>query len=145
MLGFFKGIIMNSILLIMRCIWELPQNIVGIIVWLIIRHKITRVEIIHKRLFFQTHNFGISLGSFVFWSNSNDAIVSIAPKNKEHEYGHTIQSLIFGPLYLILVGIPSISRVVYSSIYYRLNKIKWANYYNGYPENWADKLGMKHY
>ena len=24
-----------------------------------------------------------------------------------HEYGHTIQSLIFGPLYLIVMGIPS--------------------------------------
>ena len=66
---------MNSILLIMRCIWELPQNIVGIILWLIVRHEITKVEIIHKRLFFQTHNFGISLGSFVFWSNLNDSII----------------------------------------------------------------------
>lgn len=24
-----------------------------------------------------------------------------------HEYGYTIQSLIFGPLYLIIIGIPS--------------------------------------
>jgi len=136
---------MNPIVLVMRCIWELPQNIIGIIVWLMIRRKITKVEIVHKRLFFHTHHFGISLGSFVFWSNSDDAIVWIAPNNKEHEYGHTIQSLICGPLYLILVGIPSISRVVYSSIYYGLNKTKWANYYKGYPENWADKLGMKHY
>lgn len=136
---------MNLILLIMRCIWELPQNIIGIIIWLGIRHKITRVEIIHKRLFFNTHNFGISLGSFVFWSNSNNAIVPIAHDNKVHEYGHTIQSLIFGPLYLILVGVPSISRIVYSFIYYGLNKTKWANYYKGYPENWADKLGIKHF
>ena len=136
---------MNSMLLIMSWIWELPQNIVGCIVWLILRHTITRVEIIHKRLFFQTHNFGISFGSFIFWSNANDSLVPIAPENKAHEYGHAIQSLIFGPFYLILVGIPSISRVVYSSIYYALNKTKWANYYKGYPEKWADKLGMKHY
>jgi hypothetical protein len=136
---------MNSILLIMRCIWELPQNLVGIIVWLIIRHTITRAEIIHKRFFFQTHAIGISLGSFIFWSNSNDSIVPTAPTNKEHEYGHSIQSLIFGPFYLILVGIPSISRVMYCSLYCRLNKTKWANYYSGYPEKWADKLGMKYF
>jgi hypothetical protein len=129
----------------MRFIWELPQNIIGIIVLLFLRHKITKVEIIHKRLFFRTHDCGISLGSFVFWSNSNNTIVPMAPNNKEHEYGHTIQSLFFGPLYLIFVGIPSILRVVYSSIYYRLHKRKWQNYYKGYPENWADKLGMKHY
>lgn len=136
---------MNLIILIMRCIWELPQNVVGIIVWLVMRGKISEVEVTHRRLFFRTHGFGISLGSFVFWSNSDNAAASTTPGNKEHEYGHAIQSLIFGPLYLILVGIPSISRVVYSSIYYRLNKTSWANYYKGYPENWADRLGTRHY
>ena len=126
-------------------LWELPQNILGIIVYLFNRHKISKAEILHHRLFFKTQGFGVSLGSFIFWSEPVVETVPKIPRIKAHEYGHAIQSLIFGPLYLILVGFPSFSRFIYSSFYYRFKKTGWKNYYKGYPENWADKLGMKYY
>jgi hypothetical protein len=137
--------IMYKILYGIIFLWELPQNILGIIVWLFSRHKISKAEILHGRLFFQTTGFGISLGSFIFFSNSDNDTAPKTSPNKAHEYGHAIQSLIFGPLYLILVGFPSVSRYIYSSIYFRIKKIGWKNYYKGYPENWADKLGKRHY
>jgi len=78
-------------------------------------------------------NFGVSLGPYILigteWYH---------PRLIAHEYGHSIQSLILGPLYLILVGIPSVSMNILS----RIIKGKYAeNYYNRWPENWADKLG----
>jgi len=135
---------MYRIFLVAIFLWELPQNILGIIVWVLFRHKISKAEILHGRLFFQTKGFGVSLGSFIFWSESVFETAPNIPRIKAHEYGHAIQSLIFGPLYLILVGIPSFSRFFYSSFYYRFSKTGWKNYYKGYPENWADKLGMKY-
>ena len=58
----------------------------------------------------------VSLGMFVF--TTTNPMKDKRTKNKipdeelskrllVHEYGHTIQSLIFGPLYLIVMGIPS--------------------------------------
>lgn len=42
--------------------------------------------------------------------------------------------MMLGPLYLVLVGLWSIIRA-------GLNLYRNGQYYNGYPENWADKLG----
>ena len=53
-----------------------------------------------------------------------------------HEYGHTIQSLILGPLYLPFVGLPSL---LWAGCY-RLFRIRRA-YVSVYPENWAEHLG----
>ena len=71
-------------------------------------------------------NGGISLGNFIFLSKySAQRETAIA-----HEYGHTVDSHIMGPLYLILIGLPSI-----------LNA--WLHitdcYYSWYPERWANK------
>jgi hypothetical protein len=58
-----------------------------------------------------------------------------------HEYGHTRQSEMLGPSYLLVVGIPSLSKVLYSKWYRKKYGCKWANYFNAFPESWADKLG----
>jgi hypothetical protein len=120
-------------------IWELPQNILGAILWLIYRKKVKSIEVIHRRIFLQVSGFGISLGSFIFWSYYPYRDI------RKHEYGHSIQSLIFGPLYLLIIGIPSLSRAVYSRLYFRKHGTPWKNYFNAYPENWADRLGERYF
>ena len=59
----------------------------------------------------------MSLGLFVFvtsepyFAKKYEGQINIEELSKRllvHEYGHTIQSLILGPLYLIVIGIPSI-------------------------------------
>ena len=132
-------------MLALRFVWELPQNLLGVVVWLVVRRTITETTLEHGRLFFHVPNFGVSLGSFVFWSSTDQAIIKINPNNKVHEFGHTIQSLYFGPLYLLVIGLPSISRVLYGTLYYTFTKKKWQGYYRGYPERWADELGEKFY
>ena len=130
--------------LLTRFIWELPQNVLGILVWVVVRHTILEATHKHHRLFFQVPNFGVSLGSFVFWSDFEGAAVQNLD-NKVHEFGHTLQSLYFGPLYLLVVGLPSLSRVAYGVLYYALKKEKWLGYYAGYPERWADDLGRSYF
>ncbi len=81
-----------------------------------------------------------SLGLFVFLSDSLDA------QRKEdvmiHEYGHTIQSLMLGVLYLPIIGVPSM--IWCMTPYFQRKRIrKNISYYSFYPERWADRLGKK--
>lgn len=81
---------------------------------------------------------GVSLGKFVFVDSMPDGEYAYSDNTVRHEYGHSIQSLILGPLWLFIIGIPSF---IWASIYTVMgNRIK-ASYYNFYTEKWADKLG----
>ena len=59
-----------------------------------------------------------------------------------HEYGHTIQSLIFGPLYLIVMGIPS---TLWGFLPFCSNKRKEKriSYFSFFTEKWANHLGER--
>jgi len=83
---------------------------------------------------------GVSLGFFVLLHEksmirqSYDSIF-ICPEEEtiNHEYGHCIQSIMLGPLYLFIVGIKSLIN------YWTCKNTKV--YYTLFPEKWADKLG----
>jgi len=51
---------------------------------------------------------GISLGAFIFIDT--DITKADAPKSNfvNHEYGHSLQSILLGPFYLLIIGLPSI-------------------------------------
>ena len=57
-----------------------------------------------------------------------------------HEYGHSVQSMIFGPLYLLMVGLPSIlwCRVPSIGRSWRSGR---RSYYSFITERSADRLG----
>ena len=56
-----------------------------------------------------------------------------------HEYGHTIQSLIFGPLYLIIMGIPSTLWGFLPSCQKKRNG--GISYFSFFTERFANYLG----
>ena len=74
----------------------------------------------------------MSLGDYLFVNPMS------SQKSIQHECGHSKQSDILGPLYLIVIGIPSL---LHNIIHYLCSKIgiKW-NYYSFYTESWANKL-----
>jgi hypothetical protein len=74
----------------------------------------------------------VSLGCFIFVTNYNDERLI------KHEYGHTLQSLKLGFLYLLIIGLPSIIWAGFFKKYRQKNNI---NYYDFYTEKWANKLG----
>ena len=128
--------VISYILLILSIIWQLPQNIVA----LVMLPFMGKLKLVSFRKFCwciegQNMSGGISLG--------NIAIVSHAEAKREvyvaHEQlGHTVQSKILGPLYLFVIGIPSI-------IHAWLHK-KCPCYYHFYTEKWANKCaGIKTY
>lgn len=134
---------MKFLILPFLFIWELPQNVLGLMVFAVmkIRKKITKSELDAHRLFIETPNTGVSLGWLVFWTPAGNRFSHLTNDCRMHEYGHALQSAMLGPLYLLVVGIPSIVRVFYSKWYYKKYGRGWKNYFNGFPENWADKLG----
>jgi len=116
-------------------IWQLPQHMLALILI-----RFSKAEFDEKyqtsRVYRTKKLFGISLGQYIIMNTHHDY------QTIQHEYGHSIQSLYFGPLYLLIVGLPSITMNIISRIDYRFgNKKFYYNYYNRWPENWADKLG----
>jgi hypothetical protein len=118
-------------------LWELPQVLLALIFYATLKKKKKIVQAIDykdsKVYFIEGFPGGISL-SFMIFLNDIDLTNLRAIK---HEYGHTIQSLCLGWLYLIVVGVPSIIR---AGIWNRY-KLEEKKYYEGFPENWADFLG----
>jgi hypothetical protein len=79
---------------------------------------------------------GVCLGEYIFVS------VQAGERLLRHEYGHTRQSRRLGWLYLVVVGLPSVSMAAYSRVAARLGRPGPARrYYDRFPENWADRLG----
>ena len=86
------------------CIWQLPQLIIGILMAPFVGKK-TLVADRHFNFCWRGTNMngGISLGPIAYVSE-----ISKEPTIAHETDGHTVDSKIFGPLYLLIIGIPSI-------------------------------------
>ncbi|MDR0883680.1 MAG: hypothetical protein LBN05_03625 [Oscillospiraceae bacterium] len=120
--------------------WALPQNLAGLVLYLKNRkcaHKRFGHAII-SYLPLDIHKFGgVSLGMFIFINPGRPA--DWVHDADIHEYGHTMQSLLLGPLYLIVIGIASFvwcnlpacrkiwKRPTGDGLYYTLFTEGWAN------------------
>lgn len=105
-------------------IWQLPQNLLGILVKIF-----TKAEPI-EHICYWKYNSGLSLGTYIF-VNKNASFNTIF-----HEKGHQKQSLYLGWLYLIIIGLPSIIWATLKT----LGLFSNISYYKFYTEAWADKL-----
>lgn len=120
---------------IVMFLWQLPQNIVGLFFWLFLRPA--KVIGTHLGCVVRTSfkmRGGISLGNFVFLRDSGYPVL-MTSLDVQHELGHCLQSIILGPLYLIVVGIPSLLWAA-THTWIAPNK----SYYWFYTEKWADAL-----
>jgi hypothetical protein len=117
-------------------IWELPQTFLAAMIMIFLRRKISGRGIYRNTSIIYMKKFppGISLGRFIILNDK----YSGNELSIKHEYGHSIQSMRLGWFYLFIVGLPSIIRI----LVWRIRKLKSLDYYKGYPENWANKLGF---
>ncbi len=124
-------------------LWEAPQTALGLAMLGVeaVRKRIRKIEVENGRMVVESRGTGISLGHIVFWSRESSRWHELDDRNRAHELGHTKQSRLFGPLYLPLIGVPSISRAIYALAYREVTGREWTRYYAGYPEKWADRLG----
>lgn len=124
---------MKTFIFVLKYLWQLPQNIIGLIYELITSAE--KFEVNSDFTLYKNKLRGsVSLGDYIFIdkdSISNNRIIL-------HELGHRQQSLILGPLYLLIIGLPSI---IWASLYSLFPSIyNRYSYYDFYTEKWANKL-----
>lgn len=122
--------VLNILLFSLLFIWQIPQNLVALVM-LPFLGSLKKVCYRNYCLCYSGEYMrgGISLGNFAFVSER------LATKELDvaHEVdGHTVQSKILGPLYVFVIGIPSILWA------WLRNKEKHPNYYAFYTEKWAN-------
>ena len=119
----------HILLFILLFIWQLPQNLIA----LIMLPFMGKLELISYKKFcfaFKASNMsgGISLGNFAYLSPMSSRKIALV---KHEQEGHAVDSKIWGPLYLFVIGIPSIMWAWLSS--------NDKCYFDFYTERWANK------
>lgn len=124
---------MSKIKSFISYLWQLPQNIMGLFVVYFSKATYNKVWGVYDT----EKDFGVSLGKYVILYKYRGV------KTIKHEKGHQKQSLYFGWLYLLIIGLPSALGNLWDRIFHK----KWTSYererwyYNLPWEHWADKLG----
>lgn len=133
---------MGNIIKALLLIWELPQNIVGAF-YFIIHGVFAKAFIIDDGDSFEMYSDkqkgAVSLGVFrVYKAEYYKSSAYYVKLSRKHEKGHRQQSKWLGPLYLIVIGIPS---QIWATLHSFCKPISKIDYYWFYTEKWADKIG----
>ena len=118
-----------------ECTWGFPQSLLGFFLYLIYR-KSPHTSYKGSIVTYWPKKGGISLGLFTFIENYSGRKDYL----QRHEYGHTLQSLILGPFYLLIIGLPS---YIWANLPYfiKMRKEKNIPYNSFFTEKNADLLG----
>lgn len=124
--------------LIIQFTWGILQNIVGLLGYIILLSTSCKRYIYKNSIITVIPGGwgGVALGMFIFICEGCKG-TSLDDDPINHEYGHTIQSMILGPLWFLIIGLPS-------GIWYNMDKYRekhGVDYYSLYTESWANKLG----
>lgn len=113
-------------------VWQILQNLVGAVMWLYFKIR-GDIETIVTNKYSKVYRSkymsgGISLGCFAFVSNN------LAKKETaiRHEQGHMHDSKTMGPLYLLIIGLPSLLNAAFDFT---------ECYYSFYTEVRANRFG----
>lgn len=111
--------------------WQLPQNLLGLLLLLYLRgesrHRLGSIRFYYSKGFPGC----VTLGEYIIVGTQREITV-------KHEFGHILQSRYLGPLYLLVIGIPSLT---WAGLRMIVPALKEKDYYSFYTEKWADKLG----
>lgn len=126
-------------------IWELPQNIIGAFLFIffaVFSDSVILDDDDSLEMYSPMMRGAISLGIFRVYAykylGNGARYVELVRK---HEKGHRKQSMMLGPLYLIVIGLPSL---VWAALHSYVKRLGAVDYYSFYTERWADRLaGVK--
>lgn len=117
-------------------IWGLPQSVLASVLFLMCRNcprsRYRESVVVHWK-----RSGSLGLGIFLFLGTA--ATGDRAGEVLTHEYGHAIQSLILGPLFLPVIGLPSFLWCNLPCAK-KHRKEKGVSYYRFYTESSANKL-----
>ena len=120
---------------IVKYIWQAPQMLAALI-WYLIKKKHILYNSVGKfyKVYVGANRGGVTLGDRIFISKCYQGeYLSLVIA---HESGHVLQSKYLGPLYLFVIGIPSI---LWAATHRWIAPKK--SYYVFPTEAWANKLG----
>lgn len=125
-------VLLKWLINILMYIWQLPQNLCGLFYLMLPQSRVGKVtgnkdaDSLKASVHLQDQRGGVTLGRYIFiYRNDYNLEWTI-----KHECGHVKQSRILGPLYLFVIGIPSI---VHAAL--PCKKCKETNYYHFYTEH----------
>lgn len=126
---------------ILQWTWGIIQNVIGLIMRFYVLSKDKNKDsfkFFGAQVTEWTKGHGsMGMGMFIFYGHKGEK------DEKEvlvHEYGHTWQSAILGPFYLLVIGIPSFTWAFFP-YFEKLRKEKGILYVDFYPEAWANAWG----
>ena len=117
------------------CLWQLPQHLIGLgLVKLFTNGAYEEYHTpAYAKVYRWRYDAAVSFGRIIILHTRNSTYTPIA---KAHELGHSCWSIKSGPLYLLIIGLPSlIGRKIW------LLTGKAFNYYKQPWERAADKAG----
>lgn len=127
-------------------IWELPQNILGALLFIffaVFSDSVILDDDDSLEMYSPMMRGAISLGIFRVYAykylGNGARYVELVRKHEKE--GHRKQSMMLGPLYLIVIGLPSL---VWAALHSYVKRLGAVDYYSFYTERWADRLaGVK--
>ena len=138
---------MKWIYLLIQFTWGLLQSLLGLFVFLV-NFRSSHYSYYGAIVTEWNLKSSVSLGCFIFitkepyfYDKLKDDFTKadLSSRLLVHEYGHTIQSLILGPVYLIVMGIPS---TLWGFLPVAQKKRKQGvSYFSFFTEKWANRLG----
>lgn len=129
--------ILRFLYIIWQWSWGFIQSLIGLV--MLLKYAKCKHEWYHGALvtYHEDNWGGISLGMFVFMNGTRDE--EWTNGTRVHEYGHTLQSLLLGPFYMLVIGIPSFIWCN-AKKFVELRKTG-VSYFDFYPEKWANAWG----
>ena len=139
-----------ALYVICQCTWGFLQTLLGFAFFLV--HAGEKHFFYHGAIVTGwKYKNSASLGLFLFISDpqkanknekKNSSLDELPERLLLHEYGHTVQSLMLGPLYLPFIALPS---ALWCSLPWckRKREREGISYYSFFPEKWADRLGER--
>ncbi|MDR2146070.1 MAG: hypothetical protein LBE91_06400 [Tannerella sp.] len=125
---------MKTFLLIL---WQLPQWIVSLLVcgYYVMTDKLVDIYTVESKygrseawIVDKESLSAVSFGRYIFAGKK--LVEKFGTADLKHEYGHSVQSLWLGPLYLVVIGLPSLLFTAFDGNIARRT----------YPEIWADRI-----
>lgn len=132
-----------------QVVWGFPQTFIGFLLFCFYgrcEHAVYRGAVVT----YWGKREGLSLGLFIFLpSEAHISLTDVSQPRQDrsmhlhtHEYGHTIQSLFFGPFYLLIIGIPSLLWASFPPLARRWKEGE-RGYYSFITERFADRLAAR--
>ncbi len=116
--------------------WGLPQTVLGAGVKVMVGQDCPSYAFRSALVTEWRLRRGLSLGPFIFVPRGCPRRLVV------HEYGHTVQALILGPLYLPVIVLPSLTWAGVPALE-RARRRRGISYYTFYTEHWANVLAER--